>query len=339
MTVTNINRKYYDWLLAGFLISLIIYYSPIDFGHGGWPYRFSVLLPIYAASFYFLCYVVLLPYGKNRRGMVIGSVAIYYLVFSLYFVVVDGFDQGLAPVIVFDGLPELFVVTFYLYVLVLAFSVIYYWFLLSSRRQQQQEQQILQQERFIHDLSQEKIFRQNLFNAHRTRNFLGSLLSRVHKMPEVSELVKVYAQMLTYSMSLKPDQMVNLAVEVRYIESYIALEQMITPQNDCVKMECAGPVDEYDIYPRLLVTLVENAFHHGKVNDPEHPVEIKLVVNANEINFYIRNRKDTRGKLKSGIGKVNLEETLRLYYPDRHDLRAEEDEHTYTCILTLDHDH
>ena len=326
----------FDWLMGGFITTIIIYASPMRFSHPGWPYKLMMLFPIYALSFYFLCYVLLMTYWPRHKWRVIGGALIYYLVFSAYFVVADRFKGYTTWISSWEQIGELLTLTSYLYVLVLAASVVYFGFLSSQQLRRQQDVQLAEQTKYIHDLNQEKIFRQRLFDAHRTKNFLATLLVRVHQVPNVANLIEVYNDMLNFSMSLKPDELISLPREVEYIKQFIELEQEINrSQVGCIHFECVGNMDDHEIYPRLFITLVENAFHHGKTTDEENPVQIKLVADVKGINFYISNRKDLSERVSSGIGKVNLQETLSLYYPGRHALKTHETDTTYQCILSL----
>ena len=234
---------------------------------------------------------------------------------------------------------KLLITTLY-YCVLLICALFYSRFLKNQRYYRLQVDKGLALRKEIHDLKQEKLFRQHLFDAHFTRNFLHTLSRRLRLVaPNISVFVEKYMIMLNFSMFLKPDEMVFLSQEVRYIQAYIAMETEISSLADgCVNFEIIGEINEQEVYPRLFITLVENAIHHGVTHDPSYPISLKLIVdNVNgSIYFYVMNRKETRGHLDSGIGSSNLRETLKLYYPDRHRLEVNEEQQIYTCLLVLE---
>ena len=337
--LASLGRQWraFDVLLAALLATVLIYASPIEFAYPGWPYRVLVLFPIYTLSFYFLCYVLLIPYWADHKKRVLLGIAFYYLVFTLYFMYVSSAKIESTKV-TSDTVATLFAMTLYLYVLIVAGSVIYFGFLSSNRRQREQELQLAQQDRAIHDLNMEKLFQQKVFDAHRTRNFLSTLYSRVlNKAPSLADFVETYSDMLTYSMMIRVNQPVDLEQEVNYIKQFIVLEQQISGADpDCVSLEIVGSLEGRRLFPRLLITLVENAFHHGKTTGGDRPtIQIKLIVRDNELYFYVHNEKESRMDITSGVGKTNLKKTLDLHYPNRHELKVADNSTTYTCILIL----
>jgi LytS/YehU family sensor histidine kinase len=80
---------------------------------------------------------------------------------------------------------------------------------------------------------------------------------------------------------------------------------------------------------------VENAFKHGILNDPAHPVTIHLQASNDRIDFTVRNKYNNSQKDKTpGIGLTNVKRRLELLYPGRHHLQITEGT-DYMIHLTL----
>ena len=58
-----------------------------------------------------------------------------------------------------------------------------------------------------------------------------------------------------------------------------------------VKLLVKGEIENKYIIPRLLITLVENAFFHGQFNDPNKPIDISLMSDKTKIIFEINFRR------------------------------------------------
>jgi two-component system LytT family sensor kinase len=152
---------------------------------------------------------------------------------------------------------------------------------------------------------------------------------------EAARAITLFSNIIRYSFQTHPNEMVELNKEMEYISNYVALHQCLHSDSQ-IRWECEGNLHENRILPRLLITLVENAFKHGIVNDMESPVQIKLRALPESILFEVINRKDLDKKNEvSGLGQVNFRQLLSLYYPDKHEVTITNQADTYSCKLKL----
>ena len=86
-----------------------------------------------------------------------------------------------------------------------------------------------------------------------------------------------------------------------------------------------------------IITLVENAFKHGELSNPEYPIQFVLAVNhQQEISFSAFNKKRKGPKETShGIGLDNTRKRLAAAYPDRHELSVKDEAEFYTISLAI----
>lgn len=104
-----------------------------------------------------------------------------------------------------------------------------------------------------------------------------------------------------------------------------------------VRFEVNGVLEGVLIVPFVLITLVENAFKHGDLNDPSHPLEIRLQVADGRLTFFCRNKKKNGPKqLTTGIGLDNIKKRLELAYGEHFQFLVTDQTHFYAVELQVD---
>lgn len=132
-----------------------------------------------------------------------------------------------------------------------------------------------------------------------------------------------------------PPQKVILSREIEYLRNLVDLETLRVP-NAQVQFVVDGNTDLYRIEPMLLISLVENAFKHGDLTDPNHPLVIQLSVRQGQLQTEVTNKKGHHQKdATGGIGLPNVRRRLALLYPNRHQLHIREDAQTFVCRLEI----
>jgi two-component system, LytTR family, sensor kinase len=178
----------------------------------------------------------------------------------------------------------------------------------------------------------------NQINPHFLYNTLSFLYTK--SLPYSSELSGAIArlsEMMRYSLAeLDQDGKVSLEKEVRHLTNFIEIHQLRFDNKLKVNFDVQGDFSECRIMPLLLITFVENAFKHGKLNDSNHPAMIRLCVAGKDILFRVQNKKAIGLKEKSnGIGLENVRNRLGLAYPRQHELVIENNHDEYIVNLKL----
>jgi hypothetical protein len=128
---------------------------------------------------------------------------------------------------------------------------------------------------------------------------------------------------------------VPLSKEVAYLEHFVELEKLRVA-NAQVQFSVEGNTDLFRIEPLLLVSFVENAFKHGDLSDPSHPLVLDLSVRNGILRFDTLNKKASRQTdATGGIGLANVRRRLALLYPNRHTLHITDEPTSYACSLEL----
>jgi two-component system, LytTR family, sensor kinase len=179
-------------------------------------------------------------------------------------------------------------------------------------------------------------FYKTQFDPHITFNFLNFIYSHANKQKANSaNAIELYSDMLRYSSNQISDKMVELSEEIEYIANYIELRQCLN--KPCyADFKIKGSADNISIYPRILLTFVENAFKHGDYTSASKPIEIMLKADNNGIVFIVKNRTDNGKNIPStGVGLKNVKQSLENHYKNAYSLILENRESEYYCRLEL----
>ncbi|GAA4389374.1 sensor histidine kinase [Hymenobacter koreensis] len=171
-----------------------------------------------------------------------------------------------------------------------------------------------------------------LFNN--INNLYGLALTEPERTPDA---ILRLADLLRYMLYESNEAYVALGQEIDYLTSYIALEKLRHEGPVYIDFTVDGAVSTQRIAPLLLICFVENAFKHGSVNNPAHPIALTLSVRGHALTFTARNpivaqHKDQVG----GVGLASVRRRLALLYPGRHHLAVENDGVCFECTLSLE---
>ncbi len=162
----------------------------------------------------------------------------------------------------------------------------------------------------------------NFLKAQINPHFLYNTLSFFYSKTLISdkdtaEGIALLTDIMRYSLQQgEMDGKVKLGDEVTHLNNYIRLQQMRF--NNTLNIEFTNDIESesYRILPHMFITLVENAFKHGIVNNPLHPLQIKLYQNGNDIVFQVYNKisNGSKGNSGIGVGLQNIQSRLRMEY-------------------------
>lgn len=199
------------------------------------------------------------------------------------------------------------------------------------------EQLMLKQEKL--ELENEVLKAQ--INPHFLFNTLGYFYNKTRKIqPEIAEGIFALTNIIRSSIKKSGiDGFIFLEEEVENIEHLINIYKMRFNNSVFIHFEKKITSNEARILPHILITLVENAFKHGDMQDPQNPLTIKIEVSKEQILFYIHNKKRFGPKeISNGIGLNYVVKHLGKVYPDKHTLMIDDLELTYTLHLHISHD-
>ena len=192
-------------------------------------------------------------------------------------------------------------------------------------------------------LSTELNFLKSQINPHFLFNTLNNLYSIAQKyeVEEISTGISGLSNLMRYMLYESNAEYVSLTKEVKYIESFIEIQQLRHDDDDelIVNFEKKGDFSSVLIAPMILLPFVENAFKHGFSLSENSIIDLFLEVKDSRIHFRAKNKafkQHTFSDKSSGIGLENVKRRLDLIYPDRHELNITQKDFTFKVDLSIE---
>lgn len=171
-------------------------------------------------------------------------------------------------------------------------------------------------------------------------HFLFNSLNTIYgfalqKGDEAPEMILKLSNLLDYILYQIEKPKVLLDEEINHLEDYISLEKMRF--HDTLKVDFKKEIlqENVQISPMLLIPFVENSFKHGKIVDGVLHINIQLKVESNKLVFTIENSSKNKEISKIGIGVENIRKRLQMLYPDKHQLKIQDKEATFSVSLKI----
>ncbi len=221
--------------------------------------------------------------------------------------------------------------------------LIAFWISMAKYLEDKQEKNNIEIETLKREKAESELkFLKTQVNPHFLFNALNNIYSMAYTGDESTpEKITMLSDMLRYVLYDCESDYISLYKEIDYINSFLEFQQLKTEKRQNINFEVGMHDENYQIAPMLLVTFVENAFKHSKIEkDKSGFVNIRLHQNAGEFHFSVENSiysnqlEANTGKNK-GIGIENARNRLELLYPQKHKLTIIHDENRYNIVLKL----
>jgi two-component system, LytTR family, sensor kinase len=313
---------------------LILFMGTINPDYAFWANTLSTIIPI-ILLFYTNIYFIFPRYLKNRRFLLVGGLLIIlnFAAIGLRILLVTLFLQTSIDSFLSSFFsPVVFWNQFRVNLLFIGISFAY-WYAAKSY-QSEKDQQILEREILDARLSALK----SQINPHFLYNTLSLIYTK--SLPHSTELANAISRlsdMMRYSLEETGDEgKVPLEKEIAHINNFISIQQMRFDHKLNIEFNLNGNTNQHRIMPLLLITFVENAFKHGDLNHPGHPLLITLIATDNSLMFTTQNKKSTWKKEQAhGIGLQNVRNRLQILYPEKHELIVKDDNTHFTINLKI----
>jgi LytS/YehU family sensor histidine kinase len=185
-------------------------------------------------------------------------------------------------------------------------------------------------------------FLKSQINPHFLFNSINSVYFLIDKKNEdARNALHTFSEMLRYQLYECNGNKVSLQKEIAFVKDYINVQELRKNKNLEIHFEVAKNYNDLYIEPLLLIPFVENAFKHLSHFDDgrKDVINICVDVKENNLQFVVENTTYSN-KIKampneSGIGLTNLKRRLELLYPDKHDLKIENDNDWFKASLSI----
>ena len=316
--------KKIKWHLVG-LLFYSFWVIGLDFiflGDGfSFPLEFVILLEefwIFYTGYSILYLLFLGPVNKKIFGLFL---IIFCLIGTYFFTLFYNFVSD----ILYKKIEHTFIDTIYNVSQSFTHFFIYaigYFFVVRFINKQKELQNIKQQTLVLEKklLQSENDFLRAQINPHFLYNCLNFFYSKTFiPQPEVAEAILLLSQIMRYSLAdfSTTNGLANLPDELEHIENLIKINRSRFDHTLQIKFKLEGLAAGKKITPMLLMTLVENIFKHGNLQDISSPATITCTIDESNktIIFLTTNKKNRLMQgLSSGLGLINIEHRLHLLY-------------------------
>lgn len=208
------------------------------------------------------------------------------------------------------------------------------YFVLKEWYSNNRKQKELEREKIVAELA----FLKSQINPHFLFNTLNDIyVLTYHRAAEAPNAVLKLSALLRYMLKESDEKFVLLQKEIDYLKDVIELHQIGQKGISFVNLEVEGEVNTLEIAPLILINFVENAFKHGVFNNPDFPIQIKLIAHPKLLSFTVENLKNEDIKDQTvGIGLKNVSRRLALIYPGKHLLNCMEENNKFKVELKIE---
>lgn len=243
----------------------------------------------------------------------------------------------------------------FIYVQYFIYGMGYYFSVRSSLKEKQlrkaiEEKRKIEEERFRleqdnmlleqQQLQTEYAFLRSQINPHFLQNTLNFFYSKsLTCSEELSSAILTLSEIMRYSLNTKTNETPPLLTEeLKQMTNLISINQMRFGNRLQIQYTQTGDTEGIRIIPLVLITLAENAFKHGELGNPEHPMKVQLDISEYQetLSFTVSNLKKTGPKDQShGIGLENIRRRLQLVYGKEAALNIDETATHYSIALNI----
>jgi hypothetical protein len=173
-------------------------------------------------------------------------------------------------------------------------------------------------------------------------HFLFNTLNNIYSFsldnsPKTPQLILKLSSLLRYILyECKTDE-VLLEKEINVMKDYIDLEKERYANKLEVSLNIEGDIKDKWIAPLLLLPFLENAFKHGTSEQLEKPwLSMDISVKQNTFRCKIINSKNEDVIVReNGIGIMNVKKRVGFLYPERHELKIDNEPDFFVVSLLL----
>lgn len=205
-----------------------------------------------------------------------------------------------------------------------------YWFYKNAQKQNQAQ---LALEQRNHEI--EVSFLKSQINQHFIYNMLNMFyVNAMMYSDKLAGSILSLSELMRFSVSHEQNSLIPVEEELKYVESYIELNQQRFNEKLLINFKTEGDLSTYRVPHLCILTLVENAFKHGNLKLA--PLDILIKAENNTLCVSLKNMTHTAKISNStGIGLENLKRRLSLLLENRFTLETSTDETFFYTVLTV----
>lgn len=147
---------------------------------------------------------------------------------------------------------------------------------------------------------------------------------------ETYQLMRYYM----YANDIERPHTVSLKEEIIQAKRFAALFNMGSKYRPCIVWSQPEELEDYDIAPTGLLTLLENAFKHGVYSDRDHPVQVKIETAEQTCKIEVSNKiKRYKRKSSHKMGLKNMVRRMQIAYGEGFTFEKGGDGEVFTATV------
>lgn len=173
-------------------------------------------------------------------------------------------------------------------------------------------------------------------NPHFLFNTLSFIYANTRKVvPEAADAILALSEMMRYALQDDSERTFTpLVQELEQVKNLIKLHQIKSEHKLHILFRSDDNLDEIQIIPFVLITLVENMLKHGDLLQPEYPAIISIFSDGNDLVIETENLINRRPTGTSHhIGLSNAKKRLSMVYDDKASLEISTGKDNYFNVL------
>lgn len=159
---------------------------------------------------------------------------------------------------------------------------------------------------------------------------------------KASDSISKLGTILRYMIYETEEEKIDLTMELKHIEDYIALLRLRSASIDFIRFRADNvSTGQLRIAPMLFLPLIENSFKHCCDRNGNNIIDISLSVSGCRLSLFVSNQYDITEpgtKNSNGLGLNNVKKRLELIYPGRHSFEIEKKGNRFNVSLKLELD-
>ncbi|GAA4326241.1 hypothetical protein GCM10023149_28920 [Mucilaginibacter gynuensis] len=184
----------------------------------------------------------------------------------------------------------------------------------------------------------ENAYLQQQISPHMLFNALSFIHSSVYKVSEqAGNCALLLADILRFSLdSNNDDGKIFVEDELEQIENLVEINRYRF-QQQFISCNFHGDFTGLRLIPLVLLTLTENVFKHGNLQDSEQPARIWIGFSEGVLTYYAKNLKKQKSNEppRKQIGLSNIRIRLDHTYPGNYKLKVDESETHFITRLSI----
>ena len=135
-------------------------------------------------------------------------------------------------------------------------------------------------------------FLRSQINPHFLHNTLNLLYSQAMLFSDdLAENIIKLSNIMRYALESSEFETVTLRNEIKNLNTLLDINRLRFGDSMLIEYTIDGEIGNHLIPPLTIITIVENAFKHGDLQDKEQPLKIQFLLKPNQLYFLCLNKK------------------------------------------------